>query len=678
MPTALHFTGHIPGVSYTTKLDEKLDVHTFDNFDINTVKPYGLIETPETIVAYSRWVSPKRTRSYPFERIYNTYNAAKRLTVIPVIKDEGRDGDLDRIQFSTMSWMNLLNVHIVLGYYETARKNSSTTQRHRQKLTGQSFNNEFIKTQISEIIRYKRDALHWNIDLFENRFTEIFERALIAYQKISVDTEVEIHEQSSMLSYLERIKAEYTQFRTLSLRASQLASNREIATTHLYEFLEDGAKATFYIENYLGGVYHLTADEVVFEHGKYVIQESKHASRGSLPSVADIKDGLFKLILFSNLKTLYLEGQSVEFASQLKLTGTKLKGRVALPATSNEVDDFIEVNRSVLTKRQREIIKLLGQETIANPDLRVLIKGSASEADENFVSDKKFVSDKEFVKSPLRYPGGKSKALAQIIERVPSEFREYREPFVGGGSMFLYLRQRYPRLPIWINDLNADVISFWCAVQSDVHRLVAEVKRIKQSVRDGRKLFVELTGNYEHDLTGLERAVRFFVLNRITFSGTVDSGGYSQKAFETRFTDSSIRRLAALEGTLDNVKITNLDYRDVINAEGENCFLFLDPPYSSSVKSKLYGRRGCLHEDFNHREFAASLRGCAHKWLVTYNDSKDIKESFAFARCDEWELQYGMNNFGRSFAPRGRELFITNYAMDVVTDAVILHAAAVN
>jgi hypothetical protein len=85
-------------------------------FDINQAPTYGVIQTEDGEIAYSKWVSPKRTRSYPFARIYNTYNASKILTVIPVIKDEGQDEDLDKLQYSTISWMNLLNTYIVLGY----------------------------------------------------------------------------------------------------------------------------------------------------------------------------------------------------------------------------------------------------------------------------------------------------------------------------------------------------------------------------------------------------------------------------------------------------------------------------------------------------------------------------------------------------------------------------------
>jgi len=72
------------------------------------------------------------------------------------------------------------------------------------------------------------------------------------------------------------------------------------------------------------------------------------------------------------------------------------------------------------------------------------------------------------------------------------------------------------------------------------------------------------------------RGSAFFVLNRITFSGTSCSGGYSQRAFEGRFTDSSIKRAEAISNLLQDVKITNLDYSDVLNAEGDDVFIYLD------------------------------------------------------------------------------------------------------
>lgn len=275
------------------------------------------------------------------------------------------------------------------------------------------------------------------------------------------------------------------------------------------------------------------------------------------------------------------------------------------------------------------------------------------------------------IKSPLRYPGGKSKAINQIVEYLPESFSEYREPFVGGGSVFIYLRQKFPDLKIWINDLNRELFLFWKFAQSDIAQLVKEIRYIKVKYTDGKLLFVELNSVDVNKLSDLQRAVRFFVLNRITFSGTVESGGFSQEAFDKRFTDSSIERLEKLENILSkNVKITNLDYSHLLKSEGKDVFLFLDPPYFIATKSKLYGKDGNLHTYFEHQRFAELLQQCHHRWLITYDNSTQILENFQWANISEWELQYGMNNYKQSGAAKGKELFITNYEVQRNLDKI--------
>ena len=191
--------------------------------------------------------------------------------------------------------------------------------------------------------------------------------------------------------------------------------------------------------------------------------------------------------------------------------------------------------------------------------------------------------------------------------------------------------------------------------------LVAEIWKIRHSQIHGKDLFINLTTVNVNSLTKFERAVRFFVLNRITFSGTVDCGGFSQKAFETRFTNSSIKRLSRTKNLLDDVVITNLDYQEVLKQPGEKVFVFLDPPYFVATKSKLYGKKGDLHTSFNHNEFANNLKICQHNWLITYDDSAEIRDNFRFANLYEWEMQYGMNNYMQASAAKGKELFIKNY-----------------
>lgn len=264
-------------------------------------------------------------------------------------------------------------------------------------------------------------------------------------------------------------------------------------------------------------------------------------------------------------------------------------------------------------------------------------------------------------KSPLRYPGGKSRAVQQMKYLLPDDFDEYREPFVGGGSFFIYLRQKRPDLKIWINDLNPELYCFWKYAQIDSEKLAREVLKVKRERTDGQNLFDELVNIDVGALSEFERAVRFFVLNRITFSGVVESGGYSQHAFISRFTESSIERVAKIGHLLEGIKITHLDYRELLKEGGREVFTFLDPPYFRAVKSRLYGKNGILHTSFNHDEFVREVKKCEHSWLITYDDSPEIRKNFSFAKIYEWELQYGMNNYKQGKADKGNELFIANY-----------------
>lgn len=373
MTTVLNFKGFIRGVTYKTYLGEKLKEINIDTFDVNQANGYGLIRSLVTEIAYSKWVSPKRTRSYPFARIYNTYNSSKIITIIPVIKDEGKDGDIDKIQYSTISWMNLLNIYIVLAYYETAEKSTKKGQAGKHKLTNQTFNHEFVQYQINEILAYRQSALHWNKNLFEERFVQIFEKALNSYDAIFDKTGVITHSRVGMDRYLQKITDEFEEFKNISLKGSQSASKREAMTSHKLEYLVDGLKATFSIENYLGGVYYLTPDEIFFDNNNiYIIQESKNTSKESLPKLPDIQDGLFKLILFSNLDSLTLNEQAVSFVTRLKLTGNNVIGSIVFPdATPEELDYFLKDNIKIFKQRQREIIRYLALEAENNQKLQI-------------------------------------------------------------------------------------------------------------------------------------------------------------------------------------------------------------------------------------------------------------------------------------------------------------------
>lgn len=274
------------------------------------------------------------------------------------------------------------------------------------------------------------------------------------------------------------------------------------------------------------------------------------------------------------------------------------------------------------------------------------------------------------IKSPLRYPGGKSRAARRILEIVP-EFKEYREPFLGGGSVFVHLKQRYPKREYWINDIYKNLYYFWLETRDNQSKLLERIWYWRNKFDIGKELHRYLLKNID-SFDIIDKAAAFFIFNRITFSGTTESGGFSNAAYEKRFTLSSIQRVDDLSTILSKVKITNCDYEKVLMASGEDVFIYLDPPYFSAEKSALYGKNGCYHKKFDHERFMRAVKNTNHKWLITYDNSEYIRDLFSFANIYEWNLTYGMRNVGNNSNQIGKEIFISNYQINLDNDQQLL------
>ncbi len=228
------------------------------------------------------------------------------------------------------------------------------------------------------------------------------------------------------------------------------------------------------------------------------------------------------------------------------------------------------------------------------------------------------------------------------------------------GLIFIYAKQRFPNKTFWINDLYFELYKFWEMTQKDVDALIDKIYEWRNQFPVGKELHKFLNENLT-SFNDLERGAAFFIYNRITFSGTSLSGGFSEHAFTGRFTESSIQRLNQFAKVINGSTITNLDYEELVKKEGENVFIFLDPPYYSATKSALYGKNGNMHKSFDHVKFAENMKNCKHKWLITYDDSEYIRNLFSFANIMPWELMYGMRNVTAGADQKGKELFISNY-----------------
>lgn len=265
-------------------------------------------------------------------------------------------------------------------------------------------------------------------------------------------------------------------------------------------------------------------------------------------------------------------------------------------------------------------------------------------------------------RSPLRYPGGKQKAIDQIAQVLPQKASEYREPMVGGGSVFFHARSIDFAEKYWINDKFTELASFWQTVQKEslCAQLMKDLETLRASFKDAaeiKRYFLKVRDEAPEDR--YRQALLFFFFNRVTFSGTTKAGGFSAAASISRFTASSIEKLAPLPRALAGVKITNSDLTTVVTADGEDVFIFLDPPYYTA--SKLYGKSGALHT-FDHKKLADLLSSTKHRFLITYDDCPEIRSLYKFANIRPWHLRYGMNNCNVNKTSKlGKELFISNY-----------------
>ena len=100
------------------------------------------------------------------------------------------------------------------------------------------------------------------------------------------------------------------------------------------------------------------------------------------------------------------------------------------------------------------------------------------------------------LKTPLRYPGGKSRAVTKMAQYFPDmrEYVEFREPFLGGGSVAIHMTKMYPHLKITVNDLYEPLINFWIQLQTFGDELTDKIRNYKSTHPDpdsAKELFLE-------------------------------------------------------------------------------------------------------------------------------------------------------------------------------------------
>jgi DNA adenine methylase len=253
------------------------------------------------------------------------------------------------------------------------------------------------------------------------------------------------------------------------------------------------------------------------------------------------------------------------------------------------------------------------------------------------------------MKTPLRYPGGKSRAVKHILPHIPKDIDRLCSPFFGGGSVELAVANRGTEVRGY--DKMKQLVWFWMALCADNNHLADEVQTLREQyeIRNGdtvtgcsKKSFHQYRDDLKTEsfMFSYERAAKYYIINRASFSGATFSGGWSERASYARFTDSSVQRLRDFKAK--NFRVDYADFEDAFHYHPK-AYLYLDPPYMlEGSQNSLYGIDGNLHNAFDHERLHRLLTKRTG-WVMSYNDCEKIRDMYCDHEIVEAKWTYGMN-----------------------------------
>jgi DNA adenine methylase Dam len=275
-------------------------------------------------------------------------------------------------------------------------------------------------------------------------------------------------------------------------------------------------------------------------------------------------------------------------------------------------------------------------------------------------------------KSPLGYPGGKTKMAPTLAKYFPdisvfSGIKRFHEPFLGGGSVSLYVNYMYPHLDIYANDLYTNLYTFWTQLQKnadvmserilELKHSYSTIEEAKQTFNDQKKILKERT---EDDLT---IACAFYLVNRVSFSGLTEAGSFTELREKNNFSIRQIKILPVYKNIIKDWTFTNGGYEG-LSTDSEDTFIYYDPPYEIPSSNLYGGTKGDLHRVFNHEDFFEEVNKLSAKVMISYNADDCIRERFKDWRQVEFDFTYVMRSNSDKYMKEQedrKEIILMNY-----------------
>jgi len=247
----------------------------------------------------------------------------------------------------------------------------------------------------------------------------------------------------------------------------------------------------------------------------------------------------------------------------------------------------------------------------------------------------------------MSYIGGKHRMAKKLVALFPPHMT-YGEVFAGGAQV---LFRKTPSKVEVLNDLDGDVVNFFRVVQNHHEELHRHLK----FVLVGRQWFELFQKENPASLTDIQRAARFFYLQKNAYAGLVRGRHYATKVVGAP--GFNPRRLPEVfekaHERLARVQIESLPFQEFIpRFDRPTTLFFCDPPY---WRRKLYNFN---FSDDDYRTLADLLQSIKGKFVLTVDDVPELRDLFSHSKIVEVEIPYTAQ---RKAGKRYRELIITNF-----------------
>jgi len=227
----------------------------------------------------------------------------------------------------------------------------------------------------------------------------------------------------------------------------------------------------------------------------------------------------------------------------------------------------------------------------------------------------------------LRWAGGKSWLIKDLNRFLPLKYNNYHEPFLGGGSVFFYLK---PKGTSYLSDTNADLINVYISIKNNVEELINILKKFKNTKEE----YYKIRDKNFH--SSIEKAAQFIYLNRTGFNGIyrVNLNGkynvpYGFKKYKQLFDYDRFRKASVI---LKKAKLTSGDFEISLKYISEGDLVFLDPPYTTShVKNAFIKYNEKLFSWKDQIRLASYIEKIIKKnafFILTNAKHKAVKELF--------------------------------------------------